>query len=227
MRQLCDETIASELKDTLAHDTRTAELDLDLAVRDRVAHVRGEIGSETQRFFLRRFVRRQSGLLAVWDLLGLLDRRAEVLDIGCGERKQVPWATGVDSEPYPGVDLVCDLERSLPFRDDSFDNIFAVHVFEHIRDLLGLMRELHRILRPTGALHVLTPNWRFVNAVADPTHSRFLDVQTFKYFCRSKPGVLPWRPLSTGAAVENIFADLQPVKSGQPASREELARWFA
>ncbi|GIV96890.1 MAG: hypothetical protein KatS3mg057_1547 [Herpetosiphonaceae bacterium] len=225
-RQLRDEAITAELRDTLAHDSRTAGLDLNVVVRGGVAHVTGEVATEEQRHFLRGFLRRQAGLFAVWDLLGLQGRQAEVLDIGCGETKQVPWAVGLDSQPYPGVDYVSDLEMRLPFEDNSFDNIFAVHVLEHIRDLVGLMREIHRILRPTGVLHVLAPNWRFVNAVADPTHCRFMDVQTFKYFCSARPGVLPWRPLSTGAAEDNIFADMQPVKGGPMASREELARWF-
>ncbi|HEY8379064.1 MAG TPA: class I SAM-dependent methyltransferase, partial [Nannocystis sp.] len=225
-RDLRDAAIAAELRDALAHDRRTAGLSLEVRVRGGVAHVVGTVASETLRAFLRRFLRRQGGLYAVWDRLALPGRALDVLDIGCGGTKQIPEAIGLDSEPGPEVDCVADLERPLPFADDSFDNIFAVHVLEHIRDLLGLMRELHRILRPSGVLHVLGPHWRFVNAVADPTHCRLLDVQTFKYFCGEKPGVPPWRPLMTGAAEDNVFVDMQPVKGGPPASREELARWF-
>lgn len=225
-RRLRDEQIAAELRDSLAHDPRTAGLGLDVTVRGGVAHVAGAVESAAQREFLRGFLRRQAGLFAVWDRLGVAGAAPAVLDIGCGDTKQVPGSVGLDSEPGPQVDCVADLEGRLPFADDSFDNIFAVHVLEHIRDLLGLMRELHRILRPGGVLHVLSPHWRFVNAVADPTHVRYFDVQTMKYFCGAKPGVLPWRPLSTGAGEDNIFADMQPVKHGPPASAAALARWF-
>ncbi|MDC0667596.1 methyltransferase domain-containing protein [Nannocystis radixulma] len=225
-RRLRDEAIAAELRDTLAHDGRTTGLVLDVTVRGGVAHVAGEVESEAQRRLLRDLLRRQAGLFAVWDRICLAGQRLEVLDVGCGATKQVPGAIGLDCEAGPGIDCVADLEARLPFADDRFDHVFAVHVLEHIRDLVGLMRELHRILRPTGVLHVLSPHWRFVNAVADPTHVRFLDVQTMKYFCGAKPGVPPWRPLSTGAAEDNIFADLQPVKDGPPASGDELARWF-
>lgn len=225
-RDLRDAAIAAELRDALAHDRRTAGLELEVTVRGGVAHVTGAAVSEEQRAFVRRFLRRQAGLYAVWDRLAVVDGSPAALDIGCGGTKQVPGAVGLDSQPGPGVDCVADLESRLPFADDSYDNIFAVHVLEHIRDLLALMAELHRVLRPTGVLHVLGPHWRFVNAVADPTHCRFLDVQTFKYFCGEKPGVPPWRPLAAGAAEDNVFVDLQPVKSGPPASRAELARWF-
>lgn len=225
-RRLRDERIAAELRDTLAHDPRTAAIQLDLGVRGGVAHVAGLVDTEAQRGFLRRFMRRQAGLHGVWDRLGIAGESPAVLDIGCGGTKQWPGAIGLDSEPGPGVDCVADLEARLPFADDSFDNVFAVHVLEHIRDLLGLMRELHRIVRPSGVLHVLSPHWRFVNAVADPTHCRYMDVQTMKYFCGAKAGVLPWRPLMTGAAEDNIFADMQPVKGGPLAGPDELARWF-
>jgi SAM-dependent methyltransferase len=216
-RQLRDKALASELRESLAHDRRTAHLVLNLEVKGGVAHITGEASSEEERRLIRGLLRRQAGLYGVWDLLGLPGSPPQVLDVGCGDCKQVPWAVGLDYEPYPGVDYVANLEERLPFEDNSFDNIFAVHVLEHIRDLLGLMRELHRVLRPTGVLHVLTPNWRFVNAVADPTHCRFMDVQTFKYFCGVKPGVLPWRPLSTGTSEDNVYADMQPVKDGRLA----------
>ena len=222
-----DEAIAAELRDTLAHDPRAAGLELDVSVRGGVAHVVGEVDSEARRQLVRRLLRRQAGLFAVWDRIGLPGQGPQVLDVGCGGGTQVPGAIGLDREAGPGIDCVADLEGHLPFADDRFDNIFAVHVLEHIRDLLGLMRELHRILRPTGILHVLAPHWRLVNAVADPTHCRFMDVQTFKYFCLKKPGVLPWRPLSTGTAEDGVFADMQPVKDGRAASGDELARWFA
>ena len=225
-RRLRDATLTAELRDTLAHDPRAAGLELDVTVRGGVAHVAGEVDSEDRRSLLRALLRRQAGVFAVWDRLTLAGRPLDVLDIGCGDTKQVPGAIGLDGEAGPGVDCVADLETPLPFADDRFDNIFAVHVLEHIRDLLGLMRELHRILRPTGVLHVLAPHWREINAVADPTHCRYIDVQTFKHFCRAKPGVLPWRPLATASADGDVFADMQPIKDGPPASSDVLARWF-
>lgn len=132
----------------------------------------------------------------------------------------------MDRVAQPGVDVVADLEGRLPFDDDAFDHVFAIHVLEHISDLLGLMRELHRITRPTGVLHIMTPNWRHVNAVADPTHIRFMDVQTFKAFCQVQPGIPPWQPLMISAVADTIFADMQPRKDGTAPLRAAIARWF-
>jgi hypothetical protein len=72
----------------------------------------------------------------------------------------------------------------------------------------------------------LTPSWRHVNAVADPTHVRLMDIQTFKYFCLPHPGVPPWQPLAIASSNDTIFADLQPLKYGTTVNRAQIARWF-
>jgi len=224
--ELRDDALAMALQERLSHDQRTAHLALEVRVDGGVAHVSGTVADETERRFLRGLLRQQGGIFAVWDQLALPGQTLAIADIGCGGQKQVPEATGVDCVPLPSVDVVADLEGQLPLADDAFDHVFAVHVLEHIADLLGLMRELHRITRSTGVLHILTPNWRHINAVADPTHIRFMDVQTFKAFCQPKPGILPWRPLMASTTEDTIFADMQPVKDGNAVSRSEIARWF-
>ena len=125
------------------------------------------------------------------------------------------------------VPLVDHAHDADGFAPRSFDHIFAVHVLEHIHDLLGLMREMRRVLRPTGVLHAFAPQWRHPNAVADPTHVRFIHVQTFKYFCEAHPGVAPWRPLMVTESPDTVHADMQPLKDGMLADPTELARWFA
>ncbi len=75
---------------------------------------------------------------------------------------------------------------------------------------------------------MLAPDWRFVDAVADPTHRRLLDVQTFWCFCGPRPGVPPWRPMIDASGGFTVHADLQPVKNGRaPATPEAPARRFA
>ena len=49
----------------------------------------------------------------------------------------------------PGVDHHVDLQ-SLPFRDGSYDVVYASHVLEHIQDDHAAIREIRRVLRPGG-----------------------------------------------------------------------------
>ena len=67
-------------------------------------------------------------------------RRAKglVIDIGCGAHKQ-PGTIGIDRRPLPGVDVVCDFERGLPFREGSVTAAYSIHSIEHMRDLVTFM----------------------------------------------------------------------------------------
>jgi hypothetical protein len=83
------------------------------------------------------------------------------------------------------------------------------------------------VLRPGGVLHVLTPWWRYVNAVADPTHVRLVDVQTVKGICDRPGGGSRWYPLHVGCDGATVFADLTPLADSDPTPTEEyLARFF-
>jgi SAM-dependent methyltransferase len=228
-RELVDRLLAEDLADALAHDRRTEHLDLRVGVDRRVAHLEGVVGGHDERELVLAVAARVAGLTAVWDLVRVAGAPAlRVVDIGCGAVKQLPGAVGVDAVAQPGVDVVADLDAGLPFESASVDRVFAIHVLEHVADLLAVMRELHRILRPEGVLHVLAPDWRHVNAVADPTHVRQLDARTFRWFCLPRPGVPSWRPLMVSTWDATIHADLRPVPPGQePAGEAELARWFS
>jgi SAM-dependent methyltransferase len=48
-----------------------------------------------------------------------------------------------------GVDHLVDLQK-LPFKDASFDFVFASNVLEHVPDDLLAIREIRRILKPDG-----------------------------------------------------------------------------
>ncbi|MEA2786373.1 MAG: Methyltransferase domain, partial [Candidatus Eremiobacteraeota bacterium] len=52
--------------------------------------------------------------------------------------------------------------EGLPFAAGSFDYVVAHDVFEHFvfDELAGLMREIHRVLRPNAVLAVWVPNRR-------------------------------------------------------------------
>jgi len=63
---------------------------------------------------------------------------------------------GVDIREGPGVDLVADVE-DLPQPDGSIGTIVALNTFEHVKKFWRGFEEVHRVLRPDGALFVSTP----------------------------------------------------------------------
>ncbi len=107
----------------------------------------------------------------------------KTLDIGCGNHK-VKGAIGLDNVKIPGVDVVHDLNKTpYPFKDNSFDLIFANHVLEHLTlDLDKIMLELSRICKPSGKISIEVPNAPSIGAFADPTHKKYFSYRTFDYF---------------------------------------------
>jgi SAM-dependent methyltransferase len=53
--------------------------------------------------------------------------------------------------------ISADVENGLPFDDDVFDRVLAIHVLEHLRNLPVALDELSRVLRPGGSLAVVLP----------------------------------------------------------------------
>lgn len=107
---------------------------------------------------------------------------ARMLDLGCGRGKPAGMV-GLDISPHPGVDLVADLERPLPFANDSFDGARLRHVVEHVSDLAKLLGEVHRVLRPGGRVDILTPHFSAAASWTDPSHCQHLGYFSLDYFC--------------------------------------------
>jgi SAM-dependent methyltransferase len=104
------------------------------------------------------------------------------IDLGCGPYKQEGWH-GVDVRPLPAVDEVLDLEQGiLPYPDESVEEYRASHVLEHIRNLIPLMNEVWRTLKPDGTFTIEVPLFPDVGAIKDPTHVRFFVPESFDYF---------------------------------------------
>ncbi len=107
-----------------------------------------------------------------------------ILNLGCGNNKRDD-EIGVDIIDGPCVDIVADLNRyPLPFDDDSVDLIRSSHCFEHLDNLVALMEDLHRILKPGGILEFTVPHVSNIGFFKDPTHKRPFTLETMDYFVR-------------------------------------------
>ena len=105
-----------------------------------------------------------------------------VLDIGCGINKH-PGAIGIDRNLNTRADVIADLDQhSFPFADSSFCEVRAVHVVEHVRDVVRTMEEIHRVLTPGGEAVVITPHYTDFSSFCDPTHRWHLNSFSFRYF---------------------------------------------
>ena len=123
-------------------------------------------------------------------LEAIAQRRPLRLNLGAGRRGRDD-TFAVDLVDLPGVDIVADLNQPLSLLpDDSVGFVHSSHVFEHVDNLMGLMRELHRVCRPDAKLEIIVPHFSNPNFYSDPTHRRPFGLYTFHYFCdpRWQPG---------------------------------------
>jgi SAM-dependent methyltransferase len=78
------------------------------------------------------------------------------LNLGCGYSRYPGW-TGVDISPDAEPQVLSDV-RSLPFEDESADEVYASHVLEHFSYDEPVLEEWWRVLKPGGRITVIVPD---------------------------------------------------------------------
>lgn len=93
------------------------------------------------------------------------------LNLGAGKSRMDGYLS-VDSIPFEGLDVVCDLREKWPWPDDSVSHIHMSHVLEHFEadERVHIFNECYRVLIPGGQAHIVTPHWASQRAYGDPTH---------------------------------------------------------
>lgn len=105
------------------------------------------------------------------------------VQLGCGLDTQLLRAVNVDINSGTRPDVVCDLNcKTFPFADNSFDQVVAISILEHLHDFVAVMGEIHRISRHGATIHILVPHFSSAAAFVDPTHYRFFSARSCDYF---------------------------------------------
>jgi len=87
-----------------------------------------------------------------------------------------------DAMPGPEVDIVGDI-HAMPIDDASFDCVFCTGTLEHVSDPWQAVREIYRVLKPSGMVHIDVP---FIQGYhADPTDYWRFTLDGLRLLCRS------------------------------------------
>ncbi len=105
------------------------------------------------------------------------------LNLGCGIDYREGFVN-VDFHDHVKPDIVHNLNQfPYPFADGEFEFILASHIIEHLASPFDVMKELHRILKVDGTLHIKVPH--FSRGLTHSEHKAGFDV-TFPYYFNPK-----------------------------------------
>ena len=115
------------------------------------------------------------------------------LNLGCGTDIKEGYLN-LDCAEIEGVDIVHSLEKfPYPFKDNTFEEIIAIHVLEHLDDTVKVMEEIWRICRNNAKVIIRVPYWNSFESIADPTHKKLFNQYSFEFFdptkerCQTRP----------------------------------------
>jgi SAM-dependent methyltransferase len=105
-----------------------------------------------------------------------LPARARILDAGCGSGRNMlelarhGTVTGVELSPTSvplarargAGEVIEGSVLEMPFESGSFDLATSLDVIEHLRDDLGALRELRRVVAPGGSLLITVPAYQWL-----------------------------------------------------------------
>ena len=92
------------------------------------------------------------------------DASLKVLDVGAGSPvfkgilpKNMSYKT-LDIDPKNKPDILCDLNKKLPVKKESYDIIICSEVLEHTLNPLKIAKEIKRITKKEGLIIMTLPN---------------------------------------------------------------------
>jgi SAM-dependent methyltransferase len=104
------------------------------------------------------------------------------LNLGAGTDIR-PEYVNHDIAKLPGIEVCFNLNTyPWPWEDNSFEEIVANDLIEHLDDFLLAMNEIHRILSLGGVISLTVPYWNSCYRYIDPTHKYGFHEDTFKFF---------------------------------------------
>ncbi len=111
------------------------------------------------------------------------------IQLGSGRSPRPGWIN-VDLFA-PDADLPIDLREELPFATGSAAVVYAEHVLEHFEypgEVQRLLREIHRVLKPSGVFSLVVPDaGRALRAYAEADEAFFRGRRRRSYLATERP----------------------------------------
>lgn len=84
------------------------------------------------------------------------EKIAKKINIGCEEDYRKGW-TNIDCNEKVKADFHFNVDDGFPFKNNTFEEVYAGHVIEHVKDPYYFMKEIHRICRKGAKVVIAAP----------------------------------------------------------------------
>ena len=102
------------------------------------------------------------------------------LDLGCSFHKRDGFV-GIDILKSDGIDVQTDA-CFLPFKENSFDEIYSSYALEHIQDNLKVLEEIWRVCKDGAIVRLILPHFSNPAFSDDLTHKHRYSTRTFEHY---------------------------------------------
>lgn len=100
------------------------------------------------------------------------------LNVGCGNDIRPGWVN-LDVVDYGG-NTVCDLNRyPWPFADNTFDEVYASHILEHMGNFNAVITEIWRVSKHGARFEVRVPFFLSTKYYSEPDHRIPFGIRSF------------------------------------------------
>lgn len=104
-----------------------------------------------------------------------VDKR--ILNLGCGNSTY--GTDRIDLYKTEATTVIGDLNKELPFENETFDEVYCNCVLEHVLNLKTFIDEIYRVMKTNGVLFIRTDYAGYLPIYLFKTHehNRILDIQ--------------------------------------------------
>ncbi len=176
-------------------------------------------------------------------------KHQQVIDCGCGEgygssilRQQAAAVVAIDRSPstisdaqqkyvHQGITFIPqELEQTWPFTQQSFDAAVCCQVIEHLKIPELLLREMSRILKPSGWAVLSTPfrpTFSPTGDILDPYHFHEYDRQEYEQLLRKFfPTVSIYALTGNQIIIDHLHRDISSIRRIVALDLFRLRRWL-
>lgn len=107
------------------------------------------------------------------------------INIGAG-LKRFDDFVNIDSDILTNPDYIVNIEtENLPFEDNTVEEVIAHHILEHLGEgYFHVLQEIYRVCKHTAIVNIVVPHHRNELWYSDPTHKRFITVDSMRHFSK-------------------------------------------